>query len=234
MTVHVFGDSHAVACFGRILEIGIHWVGAVTMHRVGRDGADFLFDGVTIRPGDVLVFIFGEIDVRTHIGRIADTTGRPRQELLMELAETYLASIAHAAKNLRDIRIVLTSVVPPSPAHLANTKALPVWGTLEDRIALTITLNCMLADGARRLGYGFLDIYEDYADRTGAMIVGLSDGRVHIAPSHTEPIFRRLQRMIGESLTFLPEDKATKLGIKPRSRLGRAVQRVQFAAKRSQ
>ena len=228
MALHVFGDSHAVACFGRISEIDMHWVRAITMHRIGRDGADFLFDGATVRAGDILIFVFGEIDVRTHIGRIADTTGRLRQELLTELVDSFLASISRAAVGFGDVRVMLTSVVPPSPSHLADTKAFPVWGTLEDRVGLTIALNRMLADGALKLGYDFLDFHADYADQAGVMMVGLSDGGVHIAPGYTEPIFQKLQRLVGRPLTFLPEDNAATLGLKTRTKLGRAVRRMKF------
>ena len=135
MALHVFGDSHSVACFGRISEIDMHWVRAVTMHRIGRDGADFLLEGVTIRPGDILIFVFGEIDIRAHIGRIADTTGRPRQQLLQELVDAYLASIARATvRPWTSSGLVFTSVVPPSPHSPCQVaKEFPAWGTLDDR-----------------------------------------------------------------------------------------------------
>ncbi len=234
MALHVFGDSHSVACFGRISEIDMHWVRAVTMHRIGRDGADFLLEGITILPGDILIFVFGEIDVRAHIGRIADATGRPRRELLEELVDAFLTSISRAAANLGDVRVILTSVVPPSPSHLADTKAFPVWGTLDDRVALTIALNRMLANGARKLGFDFLDFHADYADQAGAMIAGLSDGGVHIAPGYTEPIFHKLQELVGTPLSFLPKDQGATLGLKTRSRLGRALRRIKFAVKPKQ
>ena len=129
MALHVFGDSHSVACFGRISEIDMHWVRTVTNHPVlVGDGADFRSQGITIRPGDILIFVFGEIDVRAHIGRIADATGLPRRELLEELVDAFLTSISRAAANLGDVRVISPRWFRRLPATLPTPKHFPSGG----------------------------------------------------------------------------------------------------------
>jgi hypothetical protein len=62
----------------------MHYLGPVTMHRVGRDGlrafALNTLDIGAIRRGDALGFIFGEIDVRVTLQSNATATAgrRPR------------------------------------------------------------------------------------------------------------------------------------------------------------
>jgi hypothetical protein len=87
-TVRVVGDSHSVNSFCNINEekgdwkfyddgrfftvpFSIYNMYGVTMHRIGRDGLSLLEkwrrDIIGALEGDVLVFVFGEIDVRCHI-----------------------------------------------------------------------------------------------------------------------------------------------------------------------
>jgi hypothetical protein len=230
MTIHVIGDSHAAACFGRIGGLEVHRLGPVTMHRVGRGGAEFLLEGVTVTGGDVLVFVFGEIDVRAHILRLCGLTGRRKEDLAAELVEAYVASMGRLGRTLSDVRIVLTSVVPPAHDHLADTKVLPVHGSLQDRIDVTRRINAALAEAAAEHGFAFLDFFDVFADRRGAMDVRLSDGSVHVAPARTEPIAARLSAIVGEPLRFLLATPPSTIGLKKRSSLGRLMRRLKFAA----
>jgi hypothetical protein len=70
--IHVFGDSH-VSEFSNIPGCLLHYVGPITMHRIGRDGLNFLdMTSYGVQENEVAIFVFGEIDCRCHIGKQRD------------------------------------------------------------------------------------------------------------------------------------------------------------------
>lgn len=198
--LHVFGDSHASACFDRFADADIYWLGPVTMHRVARDGAAFVEKYVpSSHSRDIFVFVFGEIDVRCHVGRVAEKQGVARENVISETVSNYVKRISEAMKG-RDARVVLSSVVPPSDYR--DDPDFPTYGTIDDRIAITSAMNRALNVEAARHGFVFLDFSKFYADRTGRLRVVKSDGAVHIGLDHTRQIRNELARALGEPVRF--------------------------------
>src|SRR5690242_3783812 len=91
--IRVFGDSHAKYLFDNIRGIEVNWLGPVTMHRVGRDGLWFLREK-HLAPDDWLLTVFGEIDARCHVGRIADERNTSYEEVAFDLVARYIRSIS--------------------------------------------------------------------------------------------------------------------------------------------
>jgi hypothetical protein len=90
--LHVFGDSQAKCLFDGVPGCKLNWLGPVTMYRVGRDKAWFLKEP-DIAGGAWAVLVFGGIDVRCHIGRIAEETGSPRRAVVASLDPVSLMQI---------------------------------------------------------------------------------------------------------------------------------------------
>ena len=67
-----------------------------------RNGSAFQKHG--IKNGDFVVFVFGEIDVRNHIGKQIDSLNRNEDEVLKTLAVNYLQKI------LFSLTILLSSI----------------------------------------------------------------------------------------------------------------------------
>lgn len=200
--IHVFGDSHASFCFsnqGHLQEIErsffsykhdntiyevpfvIHWLGPRTMYRVGRDGLfglNIVHYGV--QEGDVVVFIFGEIDVRVHIGRQCEDKGRDLDEIVDTLTSRYIHTLVQNKNLYNNIIFVLASVIPPAPNRVSDTREYPVYGEVQDRVLIAKKLNANLKALAFKNGFLFLDIYSLYADEDGILRAELSDGHVHI------------------------------------------------------
>lgn len=198
--LHVFGDSHASACFDRFTDANIYWLGPLTMHRVGRDGADFVLKYVPIsEPDDLFVFVFGEIDVRCHIIRIAEKKGRTPEMVVNDLVDRFINSIEEVMKG-RSGRVVICSVVPPST--FSGDPNYPTCGTLRDRVAIQTMLNEKLRSSAGKSKFLYLDFARFYVDRKGGLCIGRSDGAVHIGLDHTKPIRDELARLIGEPIRY--------------------------------
>ena len=196
----VFGDSHAVHCFDRFTDATIFHQGPTTMHRVGRDGANFVSQSVHQRNRkDLFVFVFGEIDVRCHIGRISDRRGASRSQIAADLVARFAEKI-HEAMIGYNGDVVLCSVIPAS--DFISDPQYPTYGDVKDRIDITKLLNKSLKLKAAEYGFFFLDFASHYANRTGALSVSKSDGAVHIGLNHTLRIRKELSRVLNEPVRY--------------------------------
>lgn len=203
MITHVFGDSHAAFCFGAWQGVDVHWLGPVTMYRVGREGAAFVHSRINnYTPSDAILFIFGEIDARCHIGRIADASGTDRQFVIENLVSKYLDSICAISAEFPGSRMVVSCIPPPS--DLNHNPDYPVYGTLDDRVYVTQQLNMAIRQHAKNRDVLFLDFFFYFADKNGRLRVERSDGTVHIAPDCSAPIMSRLTALTGHRYGFGP------------------------------
>ncbi len=194
-TVHTIGDSHSCCSFLNIEGIQFHHQGPLTMHRVGRDGIKLInLKHIGINEGDVIVFSFGEIDVRCHIGKQRDLKGRSEDEILDRLVERYIQTILDNKKQFMSLHPVIFCVVPPSNNHF--NPVFPYYGTIEDRISITKKLNLRLTQAARYNGIAVLDVYDDYSTPLGDLRLELSDGTIHIGGQHTQAVKRKLNALI--------------------------------------
>jgi lysophospholipase L1-like esterase len=195
--IHVIGDSHSRE-FRQIPSCKIHWLGPITMHRVGRDGlACVNLQQLKVKEGDVAVFAFGEIDVRCHIGKQRDQKNRDLDEVIENLVIPYFHTLALNRALYKKLLIVVYSVTPP--VEICLNPKFPSYGPVEDRVAIAKTLNARLADLCKQLEIEFLDVYEDYANPDGTLKVEYSDGGVHIAPAHNQAIAQKLNEILSRN-----------------------------------
>lgn len=200
--IHIIGDSHAASCFSNS-KIGIsaheesifvysHNMGirvpfvidyrSASMHGIGINGLSSLnISKLGAQDGDICVFVYGEIDVRMHIGRLRDENQGDLNEMLDTLASDYMRTITENKELLNDLTFVIVSVLPPATnAACQPNPTYPVYGVVEDRVDITKKLNIRLKALAEKNGFLFLDIYPFYADANGVLISALSDGHVHV------------------------------------------------------
>lgn len=212
--VHVIGDSHASFCFTNIIPVktkneqslffyqtkkkekkkipfSIHWMGPMTMHRVGRDGMKAVnLSNLQIRNGDVAVFVFGEIDVRCHIEKQSISQQRSWEEVMDDLSCRYIKTILENKKQFHHLSCVVCGVIPPTDRSF-NVKY-PFYGELETRVKLTQALNRKLQDLCTYHDLIFLDLYPDFSSKNGDLKKDVSDGGVHISPSLNDQVKQKL------------------------------------------
>ena len=100
MNLYTVGDSHCNIFQKSKYITKVHWVGGLTMHRIGRDLINFKSIDVCIIepvhysiPNDGIVLVsFGEIDVRNHIHKQVEL-GRDIQEICNTLVCNYIECI---------------------------------------------------------------------------------------------------------------------------------------------
>jgi hypothetical protein len=180
--VHVFGDSQS-RIYVELEGAVVHTFIGVTMYRVGRDEAWFL-KRLRWRLGAncTLLFVFGGVDARVHLGRIAEETGRPEAEVVQSAVDRYLdAIVQRGGRRL----ILVAGVMPPG----ANEAIIPRrhWRTQDDRVRIVRLLNAALRKGCIERGLVFVDLFSPYADEFGRhRPERLSDG-IHLVKEARGP-----------------------------------------------
>ena len=212
--IHVFGDSHASFCFSNdrteiprneiswfkyinntqnniSVEFAIHWFGSKTMFSIGRDSLQILnLKSLGVLDGDVSVFVFGEIDVRCHIGKQRDLHNRELGEVINSLAKSFLEAIKNNQIMFKRLFCVVVSVTPPTNNYF--NWVYPYHGTLDDRSNITRQLNSKLKELCNEYGFDFLDIHALYANEEGILDDNVSDGVVHVNPRSNDQIKKSL------------------------------------------
>jgi peptidylprolyl isomerase len=207
--MHIIGDSHSLV-FQNIENCIVHHVGPVTMNRIGREGINITNYG--IKNNDFVVFVFGEIDVRCHIGLQRDKYNRDDEEIIDTLAEFFLLAILGNNQRLMNNHFVICSVVPPTNAFY--NPEFPFYGTLEDRIDLTKQLNSTLKSKCELNNIGFLDIYDYYSLENGELNPAISDGIVHIRSDCNYEIKKHLFSLINNYNSKIDLRKKENVSIK--------------------
>jgi len=228
-TIHAIGDSHCAFCFtncrtwaefcaqtsersnfvfsnGRdemLVPFTINWLGPRTMHRVGRDGIsknDFRFN---VQKGDFLVFVFGEIDIRVHIGRQVYKLGRDQNEVIDTLVKNYIQKVL-AAQSMFSCKAIVYAVIPPNNTcfNLDGSPSDPFLPSvsLEERVKFTKKLNRCLAQKCQENKIKFFDIADIFSNSDGTLNNNFSDG-IHILPEYNAPIKSRLISLLLDKYT---------------------------------
>lgn len=207
--IHIFGDSHSSFSFTNsgkapslketftwyLNNIGylfcINYLVDVTMHRLGRDNISILdFRKYDIQNGDIIVFAFGEIDVRYNIGKQRDHKKRELEEIIDTLVDNYFKTILMNFNMFTDLHCIIFNVLPPS------NKAYKPYGTLLDRIIITKKLNIRLRDECSKYNFQFLDVTDYFSTNYGDLNPALSDGSVHINPNKNALVKIELLKLI--------------------------------------
>ncbi|MGH1590622.1 hypothetical protein ACRBEV_22540 [Methylobacterium phyllosphaerae] len=204
MRAHIFGDSHGNYLFARTENTILHCIPGRTMHRIGRDGVTDMLKQIEFEQDDVIIFVFGEVDVRCHMLPIAASKGLSLQAEADDLATRYVKALTDAASQLSyRPRICVMGLVPPIDPLVPNP-ILPNVGTLAERLVAWFLLDEALKSHVQQAGYTFVAIPRVYHSSDGSLKRRYSDGHAHIAKDCTETAVRAVEKSVGVSLGFRP------------------------------
>ena len=193
--IHVIGDSHSMYTFSG-LPVAIHHVGPVTLKRVGYLEDTTLsteISKLSLSDKDLVLFVFGEIDVRCYVKPTFERAKCSLQQHLGKWADRYGRAVA--ALDTKGARLGLMSVVPPSAsAQMAAGSLFPVTGTDQERVEYTTQLNQELRRVCAERQWLYLDVHALYANETGMLPSELSDGTLHTGdPSRVRTLLAELR-----------------------------------------
>lgn len=180
LNIYTIGDSHAKYGWNRVNELDIKVIithlGPVLAHSIMKDWRS----RIQIRPNrfsrdSLVIFHFGEIDCRCHIGK------RPNPAAaLQQLVPGYLSAIAQASEILEGR--VAVSTVPPPPAQINTPDPVqfPVSGSSLQRSHFANTFNKLISAYAPQNGLEIFDSSFFVTDNDGYMNAEYSSDGVHI------------------------------------------------------
>lgn len=179
MNILVIGDSHSYAGWENIsipeIKIKSLHLGPKLMYSFGKSKMKVVNDN-NIKNIDVIVFCFGEIDVRCHIPKYKNEY----EKVIENLVDNYFESIKSNVNILSNIKVCVYNIPPPSKSFEVKNKNFPFVGTDQERKIYTLTLNEKLRESCKKNKFVFIDIYSFYCDDEGFLNEKVSDGTVHI------------------------------------------------------
>lgn len=181
MTLFTFGDSHAREGWRDLrienLPIKVNHLGPKTMFTFGRLGPNLLnLREYGVHAGDAVVFCFGEIDARCHVGKQPDPCA-----FMKNLVLTYFKAMVDTTHGHGALDVGVYSI--PPAIHAAGKPVNPEYpyvGTDDMRSWYVCYLNNLIEAGCKQLCWKFVDVHSRYCDRHGFLVEALSDGGPHI------------------------------------------------------
>lgn len=193
MKILTIGDSHCEAGWNRInipdVTINCEHIGPKLMYSFGKERWNLLNPLVL---SDVIVFCFGEIDIRCHLFKRAITINDIQQEI-DNLVSKYIMAIHTNIGHHQKIKPCVY-FVPPTVKKGSVTEDIeyPFIGSdIARRIAVRY-MNHRLSVSCKEKGFIFIDLYDSYCDKEGYLNKEMSDGSVHIGD--TAPLISFIQK----------------------------------------
>ena len=181
MKTHTFGDSHSVYGWNTVWGIDMHYLGSRLCYSIGND-ASFTISNpeYDVQNGDIVIFVFGEIDVRTHIFKYVNET-TTYQQVIDKIIHNYFETVKRVTDNFDKLHICVYNIVPPvRKEDSMDNMAFPFRGTNEERKGYALYFNQKLKEKCDESGCIFFDVYDKYTDESGYMNKSLGDGNIHI------------------------------------------------------
>lgn len=178
-SLNIYGDSHAMLGFKGFRRLHRNlFEYAITMHRIGRDNVIYNFNPSHNNSNSIFCLIYGEVDVRCHIGKQIEA-GRLEADICLDLVNAYFKTIESNIQQYKAIIVVAISP-PVDPNDHTHGDHVPFVGTNEERVRYTGILNGLLEKFCEKYGYKYFNPYDFYARSDGCLKYELSDGCLHI------------------------------------------------------
>lgn len=162
--VHIFGDSHCLIysshCIGKnniLYNVEVHHLGPRTMYRIGRDKLKIInlknlsaevqnIDDKSnnkvpiVNEKDVVIYIFGEIDIRCHLLKQIENSNSNEDEIIDKLVTEYINAVKVNHSLFKNITSCIRFITPACQVKSTSSKR-PIYGSLSERIKLTKKIN---------------------------------------------------------------------------------------------
>lgn len=204
--LNIYGDSHGSLLFNnlQIPHRNLYNHGK-TIYSLGRDKYITNFHESHLNKDTTFCFIYGEIDVRVHIGKQV-YYGKHHEIISRELVHMYFRTIKDLIKEYKAIIIVgIPPPVDPSDhtEHI-HTPPIPFVGTNSDRVIYTNYMNKLLKEYCKEYKYFFIEPFSYYTREDGCLNYSLSDRCLHIGNnSHFLKAFNILYNLIDNQIPIV-------------------------------
>lgn len=182
LRLHTVGDSHSLYPWSAVrlpwLEVVCHHLGARLMYSFGRDRGRLVdLRRLGVADGEAVVFCFGEIDARYHVGRYV-AGGEAVIDVCNRLLRGYVEAVEEVTTGYGRLTVMLNALPPPrrykAPSRFFWT------GTDLERQTYFRTLNVGLRVVCATRGWWFVDAWKPTADADGFLRDDVSDRKTHV------------------------------------------------------
>ena len=189
--VHVFGDSHTRA-FSKIPNVHLHQTNGMSLREVGELGMRYDLSPWGRKDRNDAVFVYGAVDARVHIGRLAIDSQIDEAEVISPIAEKFVHQLVLFCDEW-NLRGFVSSVIPAVDLKKANPEAvIPTLGTLEERIKRTQLLdsNVQALCWRQHPKIRWFDPHKPFRTPEGGLNMDHSDSIVHLNDNCQEEVAR--------------------------------------------
>jgi hypothetical protein len=181
--IYIFGDSHANFSLKNLPLPHVNlFENSITMFRIGRDNIIIKFNKSIDTVENVLVFVYGEVDCRCHIGKQI-ALGRTEDDIIQELVSKYFLTIKN---NVNNAKVIISSIIPPTRQNECEavngpiTHEFPFVGSDDDRVRFTEKMNIQLQEKCKENNFIFTDLFPFYRRPDGTLKYEFSDNTMHV------------------------------------------------------
>jgi hypothetical protein len=142
--IYVIGDSHTQAFDENFTKI---WLTAPTAYQnikkiteIDEKLSPYQID----KDKDYLFFVFGEIDIRCHLGFIADNNNRTYEDVINECIDRYFIFLDYYIN--KGYNIGVWGIIPSGPDNNIQGNGAPSYKTKDERNVLTKIFNDRLKE----------------------------------------------------------------------------------------
>ncbi len=217
-TLHLIGDSHSLLTLTPNKEVGCrshilfdlkrynksvefdyqftHHLGSKTMHgfSFGEEFPKGFLEKQGVKNGDSVIFVFGEIDIRSHIYKYVNEENNLTQ-VIEKLIDQYLKKIIELTEETMP-NISIMGVIPPMDGPNYKSEEYPIQGSLSQRVEATRLINQLLAVRCKKRGIGYFELNDLYALENGSLDLEQSDLFCHISHHHQEKAIKRMLKIV--------------------------------------
>ena len=213
-TLHIVGDSHGLLTLTPNRVLGsrahvylelrgdhpggafdaqfTHHLGSRTMYGFStrEEAAPRTLTAFGVKPGDTVLFVLGEIDVRSHVFKHVGE-GVPVEAVVADLTERYFRKIGELTQG-RGVEAAVMGAIPPMDGPTYASEDYPIRGSLAQRVAATRLLNAALAEGCGARGMAYFELNDLYALPDGSLDLAQSDHFCHVGHHFQDKAIRRM------------------------------------------
>ncbi|MDY0313769.1 MAG: hypothetical protein RBR32_01700 [Bacteroidales bacterium] len=181
--IHVIGDSHVSFFIGKneIVPEYPPYCGINNQFSVYRIGAPIAFNLLKenttykarekilyilplILPEDKVLFSFGEIDCRYHIGKNV-RRGYSQAHNVYKCVERYVDGLLDLMYNFSNISFGVWGPIPSTKLpQSCSSRDCPITGDMLERNQITLTFNVFLEQKSKEFGFKFFTLFYDLVD----------------------------------------------------------------------
>ncbi len=168
---HIIGDSHALNFLHEAFII--HHIGPATAFKLNseksttksREKAINILNKIYKEKPMNVIFVFGELDARIHINKIANQKHKDVDRVIGETVKSYMTFLNFVKGKYPLISIYVFNVLPQGEEK--NIYNYPFYAEREKRSLIAKKMNDKLRDFSNKNHFKFVYIYDKLIDKNG-------------------------------------------------------------------